>query len=41
MGKSKDEDNNTTLILQAVAVLVGYLIKWWKGNTREESGKQE
>ena len=41
MGKSKDRDDDATaLIVQAVAVVVGYLITWWKGNTRGESGKQ-
>ena len=40
MRKPKDEDNNTTLILQAVAVLVGYFWNWWAGNKRGKSGKQ-
>jgi len=30
MGKSKDDKDNAALILQALAVLVGYLMSWTK-----------
>ena len=38
MGKSKDDDDNTALIVQALAILVGYFMSWWssKGGRSEK-----
>ena len=39
MGKSKENDDNVTLVLQMVVALAGYLISWW--SARPDKGDQK
>lgn len=39
MNKSKDNDDNATLVLQMVVALAGYLISWWSARPGKGSQK--